>query len=190
MRKLLFAAAMLLSAPASAAEIGSFVNKENKAVITLEGEIVPGDFDKIAQIIKYHNGKNRYVIAIRLNSYGGNLMEGIKIAAGVRGAKIATVVANGSHCASACFVVFAGGPERYASGHSSIGVHGASDKDGKETVDSAAATVSMARVLSELGAPASIIGKMVITEPKDMVWLKLEDMQAMGVTVTGLNKGE
>src|ERR1700677_2426794 len=66
-----------------------------------------------------------------------------------------------------------------------IGVHGASSHDGEETVQSGAATVSMARVAKELGVPPAIIGRMVVTPPDQMVWLNSQDLQSMGVILLG-----
>jgi hypothetical protein len=74
----------------------------------------------------------------------------------VRFGKIATVVANGARCASACFIVFAGRSPKFASYGASVGVHGASDQTGRETVEAGAATVSMARIV-----PASSYGRQV-----------------------------
>jgi hypothetical protein len=64
-------------------------------------------------------------------------------------------------------------------------VHGASDERGAETVQSGAATVSMARIAKELGVPAAIIGRMVVTPPAEMVWLSPADLQSMGTTMIG-----
>jgi hypothetical protein len=61
-------------------------------------------------------------------------------------------------------------------------VHGASDPSGRESGD---ATVSMARIVKQLGVPAGIIGKMVVTRPSDIVWLTPEDLRTMGTTMTG-----
>lgn len=190
MKKLLITTATILSLSVSshAATIGSYINNEGKGVITLNGSIEEGDAKKVGDEISKHNKSGRWVIAIRLNSLGGLMSEGIAIGEGIKESHIATVVPKGSFCASACFIIFAGGSEKYASVNSSIGVHGASDKNGGETIDTAAATVVMARVLKELGAPPSIIGKMVVTPPSEMMWLKLSDMKDMGVTVTGMDK--
>ena len=190
MKKLLITAATILalSVPSHAATVGSYINKEGKGVITLDGSIEEGDSKKVGNEIGKHNKAGRWVIAIRLNSLGGLMSEGIQIGEGIKEAHIATVVPNGAICASACFIIFAGGSEKYASGKSSIGVHGAADKNGAETVDTAAATVVMARVLKQLGAPPAVIGKMVVTPPSEMMWLELTDMQSMGVTVTGMDK--
>jgi|SRR6516164_5748972 len=96
---------------------------------------------------------------MRFNSLGGSLIEAAKLASIIRYAKVATVVANGAKCASACFIAFAAGTEKFVSYTASVGVHGASDNVGRESGD---ATVSMARIVRDLGVPEGIIGKMVV----------------------------
>lgn len=123
--------------------------------------------------------------SIRLNSLGGNLLEGVKLAEAVKFARIAANVGQGAQCASACFLIFAAGETKYASYSAQIGVHGASDENGRETISSNAATVSMARIAKELSVPSSIIGRMVVTPPSEMMWLSSTDLQSMGTTMVG-----
>jgi hypothetical protein len=79
--------------------------------------------------------------------------------------------------------VLAAGAEKYVSCAAFVGVHGASDASGRETIGSGAATVSMARTLKELGVPEAIIGKMVVTPPDAMVWLSVDDLRSMQARV-------
>lgn len=81
--------------------------------------------------------------------------------------------------------MFAAGNEKYVSYSASVGVHGALDEDGRETNAAAAGTVSMARIVKDLGVPAAIIGKMVVTPPESIVWLTPDDLRSMGTTMTG-----
>jgi hypothetical protein len=171
--------------PCASATVTSYITKEGKVVVVLNGEIVLGDTDQFQQIVRTANNTGRIVSGIRLNSPGGNLLEGVKLADAVRFAKIATVVPNGSTCASACFVAFAAGAEKFASYSASVGVHGASDRNGQETVASNAATVGMAKIVKELGVPADIIGRMVVTPPDQIIWLSPNNLRAMGATMTG-----
>jgi hypothetical protein len=103
----------------------------------------------------------------------------------IRFGKISTSVIGNSECASACFIIFAAGSEKYVNYSASVGVHGASDESGQETTASGAATVTEARIAKELGVPSSIIGKMVVTPPDQMVWLSPDDLRSMGATMTG-----
>lgn len=136
-------------------------------------------------LIKRANAAGKFVANVRLNSMGGNLLEGVKLADAIRTAKISTNVGQNSSCASACFLAFAAGDTRFASYGAQIGVHGASDEAGRETVQSGAATVSMARIAKDLGVPSAIIGRMVVTPPSEVVWLSPQDLQSMGVTMVG-----
>ena len=43
----------------------------------------------------------------------------------------------------------------------------------------------MARIVKELGVPASIIGKMVVTPPNQMVWLTVDDLRSMETKMFG-----
>jgi len=169
----------------SAAEITAVNSKDGKTRLDLIGEILPGDADKLKAEIQKANDSNRLVVTIRLNSPGGNLVEGVTIADLVRKGRIATSVLNGAQCASACFIIFAAGNEKFASYQAQIGVHGASDENGRETTQSNSATIGMARVVRELGVPSSIVGKMVVTPPDQMVWLTVDDLRSMETKMFG-----
>jgi hypothetical protein len=172
------------AAHAFSAQLDSSVTKEGKVVIALHGDISEGDAASFSNIVKAANAQGKIVSGIRLNSQGGNLSEGLKLADLVRFAKIATIVPNGSLCASACFLIFAGGEQRFASRSSQIGVHGASF-NGAETPESSAATIEMVRYAKLLGVPDRILGEMAATPPSEMFWLSQNDLLAMNVTLTG-----
>jgi hypothetical protein len=178
------AAVMALSAcpTAFAAALKKLPGNDGRTIVALSGEIQQGDSDSLTLLIKSENDAGRLVHAIRLSSPGGNLMEGVMLAEIVKQGKISTSVLNGSQCASACFIVFAAGTEKFANYGALIGVHGASDKSGRE---SGTATVSMARIVKDFGVPAGIIGKMVVTPPDEMVWLSPDDLRSMSTTMTG-----
>lgn len=178
--------AVILAQPtiASAAEIKSGMLKDGRVVITISGDIQIGDTDVFKAAIKTANDTGKLVNSIRLNSPGGNLLEGVKLAEVVKFAKMATNVGHNATCASACFLLFAAGEAKYANYTAQIGVHGASEK-GAESSVSGTATISMARVAKDLGVPSSIIGRMVVTPPSDMVWLSPGDLQSMGTTMVG-----
>ena len=192
MNKMLTTIALVLglgyTGTAEAAKLGSYVNNEGNVILTLEGEINQGDAKGLQSIINKARWNNRSVIAIRLSSPGGNMMEGIHIADVVNDNKLATVVAKNAMCASACFLAFAAGHEKYASARSSIGVHGASESNGKESDNSRSATIIMAKILNMMHVPHRIIGEMVTTPPNQMIWLKMPDMREWDVVVTGLDQ--
>jgi hypothetical protein len=170
---------------ASAADLKPSTTKDGRIVVSISGEITEGDAESLKAAIKVANDASKFVSSVRLNSIGGNLLEGVKLAEVVKFAKMATNVGQGATCASACFLVFAAGQTKFANYTAQIGVHGASDQTGAETVQSGAATISMARVAKDLGVPPAIIGRMVVTPPAEMVWLSPTDLQSMGTTMIG-----
>jgi hypothetical protein len=167
---------------ANAASLQSTTQKDGKVIVELTGSIAAGDSAQLEDQIRSANAAKRVVYAVRLNSPGGSLLEGVKLAVLIRNGKIATSVTSGSKCASACFIAFAAGTEKFVHYSGAVGVHGASDKSGREVGD---ATVSMARIAKELGVPAGIIGKMVVTRPKEILWLSPDDLRSMGAKMTG-----
>ena len=177
--------AISMVAEANAASLKSSTTKDGRVVILISGEIVQGDADAFQAMVKVANDAGKLVTAIRLNSPGGNLYEGAKLAEAIKFGKMATNVGQGATCASACFLVFAAGESKFANYSAQIGVHGASDESGAETVQSGAATVSMARIAKELGVPPAILGRMVVTPPAEMVWLSPSDLQSMGTSMVG-----
>jgi hypothetical protein len=170
----------LSASVAAPAEIKSFNLKDGSVEISISGNIAPGDADLLKARIKEANDAGKRVTSLRLNSDGGNLLEAVRVADWVKSAKISTNVGQSATCASACFLIFAAGETKYANYRARIGVHGAADKG----VESRAATESMARVAKELGVPSSIIRRMVITPPSEVVWLNLVDLQSMGTNVS------
>jgi hypothetical protein len=169
---------------AVAAELTSVTLKDDATVIALSGDVVQGDTDAAEALIKAANDSGRLISVVRLDSPGGSLAEAVKFADLVRRAKLPTLVAAGSRCTSACFIVFAAGVEKFASYDAAIGVHGVSDKFGHETAQTEEATRAMARIASGFGVPPRIIGQMVTTHAHDIAWLTPDDLRAMGAIMT------
>lgn len=186
MNKFLLTAAtfLALTVPASAAKIGHSYGEDGKGVVTLTGLIEDGDFDKVGKELGKIEKEGHEILGIALNSPGGSLNEGVRIARGVNKLHLTTILKKGSSCASACFIIFAAGPERVASDHSAIGVHSASDEKGKETEVARAATLYMARLLSDYGVPHVVLGHMIVTEAKNIFWLKQKDIVDWNVKIT------
>lgn len=182
---LVLLASAFVSSAATAAELAAVTLKDDAIIVTLNGDITDGDTDAAEALIRAANDSDRLVSAVRLDSPGGSLAEAVKLSDLIRRAKLPTIVAAGSRCASACFIVFAAGLEKLASYDAMIGVHGVSDKFGNETARTAAATISMARIVSTYGVPPRIIGQMIATPAHDIAWLTPDDLRAMGAIMTG-----
>ena len=168
---------------ASSATIKSVPGQHGGVIIQISGQITAGDADAFISEVRQADTAGNAIESVQLNSTGGKLLEGVKLAGAIRERKISTSVGQEAVCASACFLVFAAGDRKFVDPGAQIGVHKASDKDGSETVLSGAATVSMAGFAKDLGVPSAIIGRMVMTPPKQIVWLNSQDLQSMGVTV-------
>ncbi len=107
--------AVLGSGAASSANLKSVVGKDGRVIIQLTGEIAEGDADAFIDAVKRSNDAGKFVANVRLNSSGGNLLEGVKLASAIKVGKISTNVGQNSTCASACFLAFAAGDTKFAS---------------------------------------------------------------------------
>jgi hypothetical protein len=150
--------------------------------VLLNGEFAEGDASKLRDIIRTAITSARPVSGIRLNSPGGNLFEGARLAAVIVNAKIATVVASGATCAAACFIAFVAGNQKFVSVSAMVGAPGAADKSGQEP---AGEIPPIARVVKELGLLDAIVEKMLNTREDEIFWLTPDDLRAMGATMTG-----
>jgi hypothetical protein len=179
------ALAVYSGAPASSAAIKSIPGKDRRVVIEISGQIAEGDADVFINAVKEANAAGKVVESVQLNSTGGRLFEGAKLAAAIKVAKISTTVPQGAVCASACFLAFAAGDRKFVGYGALIGVHKASDRGGRETAASGEATRLMARFAKELGVPYGIIARMLSTPSKEIGWLDPQDLQSMRVSMVG-----
>jgi hypothetical protein len=170
---------------ASSATIKSVPGKSGRVNIQVSGIIGVGDGDLFIRTVQQANAAGKSIESVQLNSTGGRLGEGAKLAATIKLGKLPTVVASGAVCASACFLAFAAGEQRFAGPGALIGVHKASDQGGVETKASGAASVLMARLAKELGVPSPIVARMLATPPTQIAWLDARDLRAMGVKTLG-----
>jgi hypothetical protein len=181
-----------------ATNIRSGVDERGTHYLILDGPIVPGDPERFAEAIFEANSRGYRLDALRLNSPGGPVWEAMAMAVMVRWVEnMATLVPKDGKCESSCFGILAAGYRKYvdpASDPTQIGVHsvyeiishrgagGAPVLFWKEKGDT---TIWAVRRLKGLGVPDSIIGKIVTTPPDHMTYLTIEDLQQMGVGVTG-----
>lgn len=167
---------------AFAAQLTTTLSRENRTIVALMGELAEGDASRLRDIIGASNSSGRPVSGIRLNSQGGSLVEGVRLAAVIQRARIATVIVSGATCASACFIAFAAGNQKFVSATATVGVPGAADRYGQDT---AGEIPPIVRVVKELGLLDAIVEKMLSTREDQISWLTLDDLRAMGATTTG-----
>jgi hypothetical protein len=167
---------------ASAADLTTTLSRENRTIMLLNGELAEGDASRLQDIIRASVNSARPVSGIRLNSLGGSMREGARLAAVIHSAKVATVVASGATCAAACFIAFAAGNQKFVSVSAMVGAPGAADTSGQEAAHDVPAIVLLVK---ELGLLDAIVEKMLNRNDGEIVWLTHDDLRAMGATNTG-----
>ena len=172
------------AAPATSATIRSLSGKDGRVALQISGRIEIGDAEILVGALNQAKAAGKMVESVQLNSPGGRLGEGAKLAAVIKTAKLATYVGAGEVCASACFLAFAAGSPKFAGPGALIGVHKASERGGRETTLSGAATHSMAHFARELRVPSWIVDRMMVTPANQIAWLDSQDLRAMGVKIT------
>lgn len=91
--------------------------------VELSGDITDGDTDRVRPLIEAMHASDGYQYAedqysqtkgrVCLNSGGGSLLEGVKLASYFAANGVGTAVARGNSCLSACAVAFMGGTTSY-----------------------------------------------------------------------------
>lgn len=124
------AAALAVSASgASALDITKIENGQpGTATFLLSGDVQRGDADRLRGHLE--RLPPRTTVAVILNSGGGDLFEGMRLGTLFHNAKLATFVASGGYCHSACSMAFLGGrdplsgqPMRIKPSTSKLGFH-------------------------------------------------------------------
>jgi len=130
---LLTIALALLGTSAPAANIG--ISSDQECRVDITGPIEFGDFEKLAALkdhLVIDNGESTSGSMVCLNSPGGNLMEGLKMARFFLQEGVGTRIQSGKECQSVCAIMFmmgnARGPEvaflnRRMHANSTLGFH-------------------------------------------------------------------
>jgi hypothetical protein len=167
--------ALLTAAPCAAVEISRIAGCDGGDVLRLRGDIVAGDFVKF----RAHFDGERRIAGLVLDSPGGSLHEGVRMAMLTRQKKLSTFVTG--ECDSACAFIFLLGHKRYIARDAKIGVHAVGNDYGAEDNGTLRDTIYFARLSAKLGIPASAIGKMVTTPPGGIAFLDQADLSALKV---------
>jgi hypothetical protein len=175
---------------ASAAQLTATLSKEDRTIVVLNGELAPGDASRFRDMLKASSAAGKPVSAVRLNSPGGSLREGERLAGVIQGAKIATVIAAGAKCVGACFLPFIAGSQKYVNATATVSVPGAAEKPEHEAKGNTPAIVrsetpAVVREVQKLGLLDAIVTKMLRTPEDATFTLTLDDLRAMGATMTG-----
>lgn len=166
-----------IAAPSTGMEISRSARCDGGDVLTIRGDIKAGDYVKFRSQFR---GERR-IAGLELDSPGGSLHEGVRIAELTRQRRLWTFVAK--ECDSACAFIFLLGRKRYVSGEAKIGVHAVGNDYGAEDSGTIRDTIYFARLSATLGVSSSIIGKMVATPPAKIAFLDEADLSALKVIV-------
>lgn len=164
------AAVLITLAPAStyaapqASVYGPFsVFSGDDITLYYSGPVNVGDFLEMRKALRNHS-----IQRLVLNSPGGNLQEGLKIASSVFDRGISTYIPAGASCESACSFIWFAGDDRHADG--ALGVHqfyAAQSGVQVDLRDSQRATqfitADIVGLLSEFDTPPSVLERMLST---------------------------
>src|SRR5207302_1356269 len=87
---LAIAIAILVGAPASSATIRSLPGKDRRVVIQISGQIAAGDADVFINAVRQANAAGKVIESVQLNSAGGSLLEGARLAAAINARMLST----------------------------------------------------------------------------------------------------
>jgi len=171
---------LLFNQPTSAAQLSQTNSADGRSALVLTGDIARGDADRFTRYIEANFvKKKRVLVALYLDSSGGLLHEGTRIAEMVHRLDVAAVVGDSSECESTCFLILAASTQRIIGVHATLGVHSAAidpDEIGGKTAEDTSAmavTVGLARLYHSYGVPDSVVVGMMTTLPNSIY--KLND---------------
>lgn len=194
MQRLLFILYVVASAfqhPASALEItysnvNPFSGDLAKAeTLVLRGEIVPGDYEYLLEIV--HRDQDRFArsLGFVLASQGGDIEEALKIARFVKGTYSAVVVAKHTGpCVSACFFIYVSATSRLAS-PGTLGIHRPyihprrlASATARNAEKLQRASLQQARsYLEGQDVPTNLIDKMFQRASTEVYWLSQDEIE-------------
>lgn len=144
--------------------------------IIIKGEIVPGDYERLIEIIKY---MDQPPASYQLDSKGGDVMEAIKIGNMLRDTYTPVTVLNTQICASACFFILVGSPDRFLFDDARIGIHRPYFKKSYFSSLSASEAenkyrklqTTVQRYLLKMGVPQNFTDMMYRISSEDVNWI-------------------
>jgi ATP-dependent protease ClpP protease subunit len=169
---------VVVSHAAESRTYGPFVVGEDGRSVILSGEIGSRTATEFRRAMR----ENRMLTTLFLDSPGGDVDTGLAFAQQVFDAGLATHVAPGDTCASACSFVFFAGRQRHVEGR--LGVH---QFRGSETGQSDTQTVvaDISSSLADFGVVPQVIAIMFSTPSHDMHFFTPEEVREYGIATDG-----
>lgn len=153
--------------------------------LVLKGEIVPGDYDALLDVIRANPERFWHKTGFILASPGGDVQEALKIARLVKGTYSPVFVGKAAGpCVSACFFIYVSAVTREA-GPGQLGVHRPYINPSRlSTSSAAAAEVTQDRILRQARAyledqnvPTNLIDKMFQRASTEVYWLSTDEIE-------------
>jgi len=152
----------------------SVYNFTNGAGISFQGRLEAG------ADVEFNNKLSQTPRAklVRIESYGGRILVGMRIGRMIRDAGLTTIAGN--HCESAATLVFMSGKKRLISSSAKIGFHRPSGKWSSFGNDDDDHT-SLRTFMEQAGVSNNFIDRVISTSPDDMWYPTFEEMLKAGV---------
>jgi len=183
---------LLSSSYAPAADIVLTTTKRGTPALSLHGEIVKGDYQKLKSMyLKLNLGTILY-----LDSPGGALSEAMQMGQLIRLLQVQTIVEKNKICASACFFIFLGGAGRLAAGAISgqpiplglfagyLGLHRpflAAPSGASESLERQTSAMKHVRIYLEGFLVSNRLIDLMMSRPSnDIYWLSDDDLEELG----------
>jgi hypothetical protein len=183
MRFGLILAASLIASPLKALAADMAVRQATEdspvSIITFSGNINVSDGEKFGRLIK---DVGRGVVVFY--SPGGSVFDGLQIGQLIRIHHLATLVPDGTYCASACALAWLAGAPRFVQATSQVGFHAAYVQHGRKKTESGVANAVIGAYLNMLGLSIEAIVYIEKAHPDQITWLTTQDANRLGLEVT------
>jgi len=152
-------------------------------IITVTGELELGDERRFSNIAVQAKGA-----VVLFDSPGGSVPAAIQIGKAIRLEGFATVVPEGSTCASACALAWLGGVARYMGASAKVGFHAAYVSASGERQVSSVANALIGGYLNGLGFSENAIAFFTSAPPEGVRWLTFEESTRLGIEVRSIDE--
>ncbi|EMS1065605.1 ATP-dependent Clp protease proteolytic subunit [Providencia stuartii] len=157
-----------------AADISPYINLSGGVNIQISGSIEDKDDLKLASILSEMQDRGLNLEYVIVNSPGGNVTTAINMAFAINSKKANTVIVENGICASACFLMFVAGNERFIFQNATVGVHQISYA-GQSNLTTKGLSLEMSDIYDFFHVPESISYRMLKTSPSDLYQLTEAD---------------
>ena len=175
---LLFISAFLMSAAAISADIKVVPADEgdDQPFILIDGEIIAGDDEKFRKIAAEFSDA-----IVVLNSEGGAIYPAMDIGRTIKLRGYATVVLDGSSCASACALIWISGSRRIIDGGGEVGFHASYLNTDGTKIETGVGNALVGHYLSQLGFGEKTVVFATLAPPDKILWLNDKTTAMSGI---------